>query len=44
MNDGEVIPPGHARRLVAIYEMPAGVARRLHYRGFEKEEAVVDLR
>lgn len=44
MNDGEVIPPGHARRLVAIYEMPAGVARRLHYRGFEKEEAVVDIR
>lgn len=44
MDDGEVIPPGHSRRLMAVYEMPAGVARRLHYRGFEKEEAVVDIR
>lgn len=44
MNDGEVIPPGHSRRLMAIYEMPPGVARRLQYRGFEKEEAVVEIR
>jgi hypothetical protein len=44
MNDGEVIPPAQARRLVAVYEMPAGVARRLHYRGFEKEEAIVAIR
>ena len=44
MNDGEVIPPGHARRLMAIYEMPAGIARRLHYRGFEREAAVVEIR
>jgi hypothetical protein len=44
MDDGEVIPPGQVRRLMAVYEMPAGVARRLHYRGFEKEEAVVDIK
>jgi hypothetical protein len=44
MGDGEVIPPGHARRLLAVYEMPIGVRRRLHYRGFEKEEAVVEIR
>jgi hypothetical protein len=44
MDDGAVIPPGHSRRVMAIYEMPAGVARRLHYRGFEKEEAVVAIR
>jgi hypothetical protein len=44
MNDSEVIPPGQARRLMAVYEMPAGAARRLHYRGFEKEEAIVAIR
>jgi len=44
MNDGEAIPPGQARRLQAVYEMPVGVARRLHYRGFEREEAVVSIR
>jgi len=44
MNDGEVIPPGQARRLMAVYEMPSGVARRLHYRGFEKEEAIVAIK
>lgn len=44
MDDGDVIPPGQFRRLVAIYEMPAGGSRRLHYRGFETEEAIVDIR
>lgn len=44
MNDGEVIPPGQARRLLAVYEMPVGAARRLHYRGFEKEEALVVIK
>ena len=44
MNDGEIIPPAQARRLMAVYEMPTGVARRLHYRGFEKDEAIVAIR
>jgi hypothetical protein len=43
LDDGDVIPPGHTRRLQAVYDMPAGEPRRLQYRGFEKEEATVDL-
>jgi hypothetical protein len=44
MDDGDVIPPGQARRLMAVYEMPAGAARRLQYRGFEIEQTVVEIR
>jgi hypothetical protein len=44
LDDGDVVPPGQTRRLQAIYDLPAGSPRKLHYRGFEKEEAVVDLR
>jgi hypothetical protein len=29
---------------MAVYEMPVGGARRLHYRGFEKEETIVAIR
>jgi len=43
MNDGDVVPPGQARRLMAVYEMPAGAPRRLHYRGFEKAETIVAI-
>jgi hypothetical protein len=43
LDDGDVIPPGQTRRLQLVFDMPAGAARRLQYRGFEKEEATVEL-
>lgn len=44
VDDGDVIPPGHVRRAMAIFELPASTPPRLHFRGFEKDEAVVNLR
>ncbi len=44
MDDGDLIPPGQSRRVIAVYEMPAGSAPRLHYRGFETQEAIVPIR
>lgn len=41
LDDGDVIPPGHTRRLRLVYDMPAGAPRRLQYRGFERDEATV---
>jgi hypothetical protein len=42
-SDG-TIPPGTARRFTLVYEVPAGPPlRRLQYRGFELQEATVDL-
>ena len=43
LEDGGVIPPSQARRLMAVYELPAGAPLRLQYRGFEVDEASVDL-
>ena len=43
LEDGDVIPPGQARRFMAAYELPAGAPVRLQYRGFEVEEATIDL-
>lgn len=43
LDDGDVIPPGHARRFQVVYDMPAGAPRRLQYRGFEVDEVSVDL-
>lgn len=43
LDDGDVIPPGHARRLQVAYDMPPGEPRRLNYRGFEVDEVTVDL-
>jgi hypothetical protein len=43
LEDGDLVPPGHARRLMVVYELPIGAPRRLQYRGFEKDEATVDL-
>jgi hypothetical protein len=43
LDDGDVIPPGHTRRLQLVFDLPAGAPRRLQYRGFEKEEATVEL-
>jgi hypothetical protein len=44
LDDSDVIPPGHTRRLRVVYDMPAGAPRRLQYRGFELEETTVDLK
>ena len=43
LDDGDVVPPKHARRLMAVYDMPPGEPRRLNYRGFEVDEVTVDL-
>lgn len=43
LDDGDVIPPGHVRRFMVAYEMPAGAPRRLQYRGFEVDEISVDV-
>jgi hypothetical protein len=43
LEDGGVIPPSQARRFMAAYELQAGAPLRLQYRGFEVEEASVDL-
>jgi hypothetical protein len=43
LEDGDVIPPGQARRFMAAYEFPAGAPLRLQYRGFEVDETTVDL-
>ena len=43
LDDGDVIPPGHTRRLQVVYDMPAGAPRRLQYRGFERDEATVAI-
>jgi hypothetical protein len=44
LDDNDIVPPGHVRRLMAIFDMPAGSPVRLQYRGFEKEEAIVQIR
>lgn len=43
LEDCDVIPPGHARRFLAVYDMLVGAPRRLQYRGFEIDEATVDV-
>jgi hypothetical protein len=43
LDDGDLIPPGHARRFMVVYDMPAGVPAKLQYRGFEVDEVTVDL-
>lgn len=43
LEDGGIIPPGQARRLMAAYELPAGAPLRLQYRGFEVDETTIDL-
>jgi len=44
LDDGDVVPPGHSRRLQAVYDVPAGTPLRLQYRGFEVEQTSVDLK
>jgi hypothetical protein len=43
LDDLDVVPPGHVRRLMAAYDVPAGTSMRLQYRGFEVDEISVDL-
>ena len=43
LDDGDVIPPGQARRFFAVYDLPLGAPKRLEYRGFEVETTTVDL-
>jgi hypothetical protein len=44
LGDVGVIPAGQARRFLLVYDVPAGMAKKLQYRGFEKDEVVVDLK
>ena len=43
LDDLDVVPPGHVRRLMVAYDVPAGAPKRLQYRGFEVDEVTVDL-
>jgi hypothetical protein len=43
LDDGDVIPPGHSRRFMVVYDLPAAAPLKLQYRGFEVDEASVDL-
>jgi hypothetical protein len=38
-----VVPGGHARRFMAVYDVPAGMPLQLQYRGFEVNEVTVEL-
>ena len=44
LDEAGVIPGGHARRFVLVYDVPAGMPLKLHFRGFEKDEAIVEIR
>jgi transglutaminase-like putative cysteine protease len=44
LDDGDPIPPGQVRRFQVVYEIPADAPLRLHYRGFEIDEAYVNLK
>jgi transglutaminase-like putative cysteine protease len=44
LDDGDPIPPGQVRRFQVVYELPEDAPLRLHYRGFEIDEAYVDLK
>jgi hypothetical protein len=43
LEDGDLIPPGHSRRFMVAYEMPAAAPLSLQYRGFEVDDVTVDL-
>jgi len=44
MGDVGVVPGGNTRRFMLVYDVPAGMPLKLHFRGFEKDEAVVDIK
>ncbi len=44
MGNTGVVPAGQARRFVVVYDVPAGMPIKLQYRGFEQDEAIVEIR
>jgi hypothetical protein len=44
LDEAGVIPGGNARRFALVYDVPAGMPLKLHFRGFEKDEAIVEIR
>jgi hypothetical protein len=44
LGDNNIIPAGNARRFQLVYDIPANMPLKLQYRGFEKDEAVVDIK
>jgi hypothetical protein len=44
MGDTGVVPAGHSRRFMVVYDVPAGMPIKLQYRGFEKDEAIVEIK
>jgi hypothetical protein len=44
LGDMGVIPAGNSRRFRYVYDIPAGMPLKLQYRGFEKNEAVVEIK
>lgn len=44
LGDTGVIPAGGTRRFMLVYDVPAGMPRKLQYRGFERDEAFVDIK
>ena len=39
-----LIPAANARRFTLIFDVPAGMPRKLQYRGFEKDEVIVEIK
>lgn len=44
LGDTGVIPAGGPRRFACVYDVPAGMPRKLQYRGFEKDEVTVAIK
>lgn len=44
LGDEGVIPAGQPRRFMVVYDVPANMPIKLQYRGFEKDETVVEIR
>lgn len=44
LGDTGVIPAGGTRRFQYVYDVPAGMPLKLQYRGFEKDEVVVEIK
>jgi hypothetical protein len=43
LGEMDVVPGGHARRFIAVYDVPAGMPVKLQYRGFEVNEVTVEI-
>lgn len=44
LGDTGVIPAGGSRRFAFVYDVPTGMPPKLQYRGFEKDEAVAEIK